>query len=205
MADQAGVNLTPCTRWLRVLEVHYRRPSKVGGSVATLPSTPSSGGSGGYGLAPDLLTQPRANEVAVYFVCDVEACLPSPEAWPGVYAEQKRWRRWKAEQEAPALPPPPPAAAAAVLPAIPPTTELMQEQVTLTRPALQSPQRLGSRDEGVKGLNPKPIDLGMKGPSRRDRTTTLSLAEERTLIDFRHLIPSSLSTPRRRRGRSRTR
>ena len=40
-------------------------------------------------------TQP--NECAVYFVCDVDACVPTEAEWPAVYAEDKAWRKAKAE------------------------------------------------------------------------------------------------------------
>jgi hypothetical protein len=51
-------------------------------------------------LASTQTAGPTSNEVVVYFVCDVDACVTSKEDWPSAWAEQKAWRNAKASWEA---------------------------------------------------------------------------------------------------------
>ena len=119
--DQAGIDLSRCTSWLRFIDVQYQRPSPPASASADVNSTSvaegeSAGGDGvdgkggdgeqgatpqgvgleGYADGPST-GGPQPNDVSVYFICDVEACVPSEEDWPRVFAEQRAWRKAKAE------------------------------------------------------------------------------------------------------------
>ena len=120
--DQAGIDLSRCTSWLRFVDIQYQRPSPAA-AASEVDSTPAAdgaaaaaagdgeegkGGDGelqarlgvgpeGYADGPSTAAAPQPNEVSVYFLCDVEACVPSEEDWPRVFAEQKAWRKAKAE------------------------------------------------------------------------------------------------------------
>ena len=120
--DQAGIDLSRCTSWLRFIDVQYQCPSTPAAASADINSTPavqgdSAGGDGvdgkggdgeqaatppggvglaGYADGPST-GGPQPNDVSVYFICDVEACVPSEEDWPRVFAEQRAWRKAKAE------------------------------------------------------------------------------------------------------------
>ena len=102
---QAGIDLSRCSRWLRFIEVQYQRPSAASNAAGqeVLVTAEGEQHEGGVGMGGEtyrdgpatVATQP--NECAVYFVCDVDACVPSEAEWPAVYAEDKAWRKAKAE------------------------------------------------------------------------------------------------------------
>ncbi len=116
--EQAGLDLSRCTRWLRFFDVLYLRSLTRGfkeppaAAEQGLGSADGDGsGGGGVPAAGDAAVPlprydlglaagaPQPDETVVYFVCDVDACVPSAEEWPGVWAERKAWRAAKAERE----------------------------------------------------------------------------------------------------------
>jgi len=77
--EMVGLDLTPCTRWLRFLEVHYQKEDREDRG----PRGPA-----------------RRTEITVIFVPDVARCIPSPEAWPAVWAGMQERQKVKDEKEA---------------------------------------------------------------------------------------------------------
>ena len=71
--DQLGMDISPCTQWGRVAEIHYQRPGPVGGV--------------------------EVHETMVVFLVDAGPCVPDEEAWPAVWAQHCDVLRRKAEVE----------------------------------------------------------------------------------------------------------
>lgn len=55
--EQCGLDLSPCRRWLRMVEVHYARPAETRHGIAV----------------------PEHNEITVIYIPDVWTALPNPE------------------------------------------------------------------------------------------------------------------------------
>lgn len=98
VSEQCGLDLSRCTKWVRVCELHYQRSGAlkvVSSETATAPSVDSTlaiveSGSGtvaSQGARP-VLGGGEFQDVVVLWVVDVDACVPSAEEWP-LIAEQQ--------------------------------------------------------------------------------------------------------------------
>ena len=116
----------------------------------------------GYVDGP-LSLAPQPDEISVYFVCDVDSCVPDASEWPAVYAEQKAWRKAKAESieaqkaaKPTAAPPPPPAADAAKAD----TVEASAVNETPSADAAASQPPPAGQSEGSDGVEAMATDAG---------------------------------------------
>lgn len=89
VAEQVGLDLSPCNAWLRVATVtyirHQQQPAGGGGKASPSPAPAAC------------MEEPGCREVVVLYAAVPDACVPGPDTWP---EEARRQAAFKAQRMA---------------------------------------------------------------------------------------------------------